>query len=696
MKCWFLFLLCCAAALPVLAARPSDHVAGGVDGKGSDANFNQLGGIVVDSHGNILVSDTGDQTIRKITPDGVVTTFAGNAGCQGATDGEGSKARFSSPGGLAIDPNDNIYVADSGNSRIRKITPRRVVTTFAGMIKAHYRPASSTEIDVERSIPVVVTEDGPINTATFANPTELAFDKGGNLYVVDGNIRKIGVAGLVTTIAISTGATEVAVDGDISRPPKIGTAHATGIAVDGEGTVYVSDDNRDNGAIFKLSANGVSTVLARNSQAGSEALSCPSHVHISPDGDILAFGHGSVLKVSPRGMVTILAGSFKEGHPHIREGVGKEATLFGTGKLASDSEGNIYVANQYLVAKVSPAGVATFLAGSPSRIFSADGKGKEARFQNPQGIAIDKSGIIYISDSGNEIVRKITPDGVVTTFAGTPDEEGFVDGPGKKAMFSDPLGLTFDANGNLLVADSRNDAIRKITPDGMVTTLVKNAIGRGPYTFPSAYYGPKGLAVGPDGKLYVTACNAVVRFDKAGQRTIFAGVLDEDIEGIADGVGSAARLNDPTALVFDRTGNLYVADTNNAVIRKITPQGNVTTYAGKPGQCGAVDGARNEALFSHLGGVAIGPNRALYVADWDNKAIRRISPNGSVSTFAGTIDPSNRKDGRVVVAGDSFNPNDLAFDQHGDLLVTDYSDCAIVKITPDRTITSLAGGVRGD
>jgi sugar lactone lactonase YvrE len=672
MKFWLPFLLCYASVVTVLIADPFHHFPRGVDAKGRDANFNLLGGIVLDSHGNIFVSDTWDQTIRKITPDGTVTTIAGKAGAEGSADGDGSDARFSSPKGLAVDPNDNIYVADSRNNCIRKITPRGVVTTFAGISKPRYRSAWEGPSGISGGPRIAVTEDGGIKTATFADPTELAFDHAGNLYVADGKIRRISAAGIVSTIGTGN------------------VRHATGIAADGEGNLYVSDDDTDNGTIFKLTPNGASTVVAKYAGHGSETLFRPSHVGIAPNGDIYSFGHGSLLKVSANGIATILAGSFKYGHPHIKEGLGKEATLFEDAKLAFDHDGNIYLANQFMVVKVSSAGVLTFFAGSPSRVSSGDGKGREARFDQPEGIAVDKSGMIYIADSGNEIIRKVTPDGVVTTFAGTPDEEGFVDGPGNKAKFMRPLGLAFDGEGNLLVADSRNDAIRKITPDGVVSTLVQDVVGHGAYVFEhggSAFYGPRRLVIGPDRQLYVTASNAVLRFDSAGQRTVFAGSLDEDAGGTTDGVGPEARLGEPGALVFDRTGNLYVAD---GAIRKITTDGKVITYY-KAG-----NGKSDRATIQRPRGLAIGPDGVLYVADSNNNVIRKLSFKGVVSTLAGV--PSQSSGGRdgPGTSAEFCYPMDLAFDEHGNLYVTDYFGEAVRKITPDGTVITLAGGNRAD
>jgi hypothetical protein len=309
--------------------------------------------VAFDAAGNTYIADTFNHTIRKVTTGGVVTTLAGLSGTSGGADGVGSAARFDTPRGLVLDAAGNLYVADTFNGTIRKITPAGVVSTLAGL-------AGSTG-----------GTDGTGSAARFGGPTGLAIDPAGNLYVADPPIK-------------------------------------------------------------------------------------------------------TIRKVTPAGVVTTLAGL--AGSIGSTDGTGSAARFNQPYALALDTAGNLYVADggsNATLRKLSPAGVVTTLAGLAGSFGSADGSGSAARFGDPRGIAVDAADNIYVSDRSNHNIRKVTLAGDVTTLAGLALSPGNADGTGTAARFNRPLGLAIDAAGNIHVADSVNQAIRKITPAGVVTTVAQ-------------------------------------------------------------------------------------------------------------------------------------------------------------------------------------------------------------------------------
>jgi len=314
-------------------------VAGSIDGAGSHASFNAPGDVAVDSAGNIYVADSNNNTIRKMTSAGVVTTLAGN-GSAGSTDGTGTAASFNNPTGLALDGLDNVYITDTNNNTIRKVTPAGVVTTMAGNGSAG-------------------SVDGTGTGASFNWPTGPAVDALGNVYVANqGNntIRKVTPAGVVTTLAGS---------GYVGWSDGTGTAASfdvpAGVAVDGSGTVYEADA-----------------------------------------------GNGEIRKISPAGVVTTLAGSVFNSSGSTN-GSGANASFWGPAGVAVDGFGNVYVADaaNNEIRKVSPGGAVITLAGSTSA-GTTDGTGTIATFNNPQGVASDASGNVYVADFGNNKIRMIT------------------------------------------------------------------------------------------------------------------------------------------------------------------------------------------------------------------------------------------------------------------------------------------------
>ncbi|MFY0605444.1 MAG: hypothetical protein JXR10_01945 [Cyclobacteriaceae bacterium] len=288
----------------------------------------------------------------------------------------------------------------------------------------------------------------------------------------------------------------------------------------------------------------------------------PYDVAVDGEGNVYVADRGNHLirKITPAGVVTTLAGT--AGVSGSTDGAGPSASFSQPYGVAVDGSGNVYVADRYnhLIRKITSAGVVTTLAGTAGGSGSIDGTGTSASFSQPFGIAVDGSGNVYVADHANDLIRKITPAGVVTTLAGTVGSPGNADGTGPSASFNGPFGLTVDASGNVYVADRDNGSIRKITSDGVVTTL---CVGLG---------SPRGVTVDGSGNVYVSTAHIIQKVTPEGVVTTLAG---SGWTGSTDGTGTSADFNTPYGLAVDGSSNVYVADRYNHTIRKVTTPGTV-------------------------------------------------------------------------------------------------------------------------
>ena len=310
--------------------------------------------------------------------------------------------------------------------------------------------------------------------------------------------------------------------------------------------------------------------------------------------------------------------------------------------------------------------VSTF-AGSTEGF--ADGIGSAAHFNSLHGIVMDAAGNLYVSDSGNNRIRKVAPTGEVSTFAGST--RGNADGVGSAAQFNSPLGIAMDAMGNLYVVDSGNNRIRKITPTGEVSTLAGSVWGDADGTGSAAQFrSPSGIAIDTMGNLYVADSfnDRIRKITPAGEVSTLAG----STWGDANGTGSSAQFRRPSDIAIDAAANLYVTDSNR--IRKVTPAGDVTTLAGS-GEQGFDDGQGNVARFRRPRGIAIDAAGNLYVVDSGNNYIRKVTPVGEVVTLLGAMEYYADSAGNYEVF---VFPWGIAIDSAANLYVTDL--CRIRKM----------------
>lgn len=642
--------------------------AGSEDGPVSIARFARPCGVAVDEAGNVYVSDTDNHTIRRVGTDGKVTTLAGMAEVSGAVDGVGSEARFYAPNGVAVDAAGIVYVADSGNQVIRRIGTDGRVSTLAGLA---FRSGS-------------VDGEGP--SARFASPTSIVIEKQtGNLLVTDRSshtIRRVTPTGVVTTVAGKAYSS-----GHVNGPAaQARFNYPYGIGVDAAGNIFVAENG--NMVVRKITPAGeVSTlagspgVLGAVDGVGGQAR-FTGLVGLCVDRNgvvwVSQFNMNSIRLVAPDGRVsTLIPGASLDASRDGAANVARFAEPFG---LAADAAGNVYVADSlnHGIRRITPTGVVSTVAGQTSRRGYDDGPAGSARLNYPNGLAIAPDGSVYFAEEYNGIVRKLSPSGEVRTIAGTAGHNGWSDGSGASVHFGQPYSVAVDAEGMVYVADFGTDVIRKMTPEGVVTTIAGKAGTSGSddgQGVSARFRGPEGVAVDRNGTVYVadTFNHTIRRISKEGVVTTVAGSAGNT--GATDGMGEAARFNTPRALAVGPDGVLYVADTNNYLIRRVTPAGAVTTFAGTPGVMGFVNGLRLEARFGEVWGITVDAAGAVYVVDSNYHAVRRIGIDGRVTTLGGASSRGSR-DGLGTEAR-FRNPHSIAVAPSGDLYIADSDNNTI-------------------
>jgi sugar lactone lactonase YvrE len=593
-------------ATPAHARQPDGLVS---TAAGTPPVLNFPSGVALDQAGGYLyVADSTNNRIRRFGIDGSAVTIAGD-GVAGFANGPGATARFNFPRGIAVF-NGDVYVADYFNQRVRKIDLDGTVTTVAGTGSQG-------------------SADGPAGTATFNSPFGLAVDSGGNLYVSDSGankIRKISAAGMVSTFA-GTGA-----GGSTDGPGANATfGGLAGLAVDQFGNVYVADAGNRKirvitslGDVSTLAGSGASGSI--NGPATTATFSAPSWVAVTtgllgnPTVYVSEFLGHRIRRIQG-GTVSTVSGT---GAPDITDGPSTTASFNQPSGLALNNFGEMYVADSAnnRIRKLDPTGYASTFAGLP-------------QMESPAGVAGDANGNLYIADRQNHRIMILNTAGSLLPFAGS-GTAGSADGPSFAASFSSPNAVFVDDSGDILVADSGNNKIRKITPGGLVSTVAgTGAFGAtdGPAATAS-FATPKSVSTDAAGNIYVAdnANNKIRKISGVGGSATVSTFAGTGGTGSADGSASSATFNQPYAAAVDRTtGAVYVTDFYNHKIRKISG-GVVSTFAGTT--AGSTDGPVASAKFYYPTGLAIDGN-FIYVADSQTNKIRRIQA-GVVTTLAGT------------------------------------------------------------
>lgn len=666
-------------------AAISTIAGGGVADGGSalSANISAPNGIAGDREGNIYVADMGNHRIRKISRDGRITTIAGIGTPEFSGDGGPAiAAGLISPTAVAFDLTGNLYVAEQ--SRIRKIAVDGTITTIAGTDTSGY------------------SGDGAMATiASLRWPSSIALDNAGNIYVADtGNhrIRRISPDGVIKTVA---GNGVRAYSGDGGPATSASLADPQGVAVDGAGNLYVSDSS--NHRVRQVTADGTirtiagfgsvpvpgQVVLASYGSHGYgysgdgrpaqyAALYAPKGLFVDQEANlyIADLGNGRIRRITPDGTITTIAGTSSQGYSGDA-GMATSAQLNYPSAIFVDTTGNRYIADSgnNVIRCITSGGAITTVAGNSWAGYSGDGGfAVAACLLQPQGVAVDDYGNLYVADSGNNRVRKIAFEGTISTVAGN-GTAGFSGdgGAATAASLRGPSSVAIDGAGNIYVADSGNRRVRKIGSDGIITTIAGNGSGYG-YLDGSAATAvdivPRAIAADGRGNLYIAVWASIVKVTVDGtiHRIVGNGVASTNNNNVT----LNAQLVDATALAFDRLGNLYVVDTASNMIRKITADGFISTVAGNGAYGYAGDGGlATTAELANPKSVTVDGDGNIYIADTNNSRIRVVTRDGVIHTVAGTGIPGFSGDGSRASLAKICWPTGLAVDRNGNVYFAD-------------------------
>ena len=626
-------------------------------------------GVAVDNSGNVYVSEYWNNRVRRVDRAGTITPFAGT-GKRGFS-GDGGPAvaaQFDGPYGLAVDNSGNLYIADSGNNRIRRVDTSGIITTVAGTGEKDFSG-----------------DGGPAVAAQLDGPGGVAVDDSGNLYISDvGNhrIRRVDNFGTITTIAGNGGRGYGGNDGEPAV--RVSVSWPRGLAVDGAGNVYIaaSGDSR----ILRVDPSGIITTVAGTGEEGysgdggpavDAALHNPSGVAVDGAGN-LYIPDGSnhrVRRVDASGTITTIAGDGEGGYsgdggPAVR------ARLDLPTALTVDRSGNLYFvdARNNRIRRVDTSGTITTVAGTGESGFSGEGgPAVSAWLYDPVGIAFDKLGNLYIADRKNNRIRRVDASGVITTVAGI-GERGYSGdgGPAVRARLDLPTHVALDSSGNLYIADTLNQRIRRVDASGTITTVV------------TGFHHPRGIAVDRSGNLYVadTWRNRIRQVDPSGTITTVAGTGERGFSGDG-GPAIEARLDLPGDVAVDDSGNLYIADTFNFRIRRVDTAGTITTIAGiGRGIDNGGTGPATGAVLNTPKGVAVDGTGNLYISDTIHGRIKRVDTSGIITTIAGTGRNGYSGDGGPGVEADLFHPQGIAVDSSGNVYFSDSGNHRVRVLTP--------------
>ncbi len=620
----------------------------------------------------------------------IISTVAG----RGVGDnGPAVEAQIQAPHGVAVDAVGNFYIADNGNHRIRRVDASGTITTVAGTGARGYGG-----------------DGGRALQARLASPTDVAVDAAGNLYIADNRnhrTRRVDTRGIITTVA-GTGAGAYSGDGGPATSAYLSLP--TGVAVDGAGNLYIADTW--NHRIRRVDRSGTITTVAGTGEDGGSGdggpavqaqMRFPEGVAVDAAGIlyIADIGNHRIRRVDTRGVITTVAGTGARGYSGDG-GTATSAYLSLPTGVAVDGAGNLYIADSdnQCIRRVDTQGVIVTVAGTGSRGYSGDGgSATGASLDSPTGVAVDGAGNLYIADSNNDRIRRVDARRTIITVAGGGYSGD--NGPAIQAQLDNPFGVAVDGAGNLYIADKKNDRIRRVDARGIITTVAGSSevgfgggggfSGDGGPAVQAQLSRPQGVAVDSTGNLYI-ADNGNHRIRRVDASGTITTIAGIGTWGYSGDGGPAvqAQLGSPNGVAVDAAGNFYIAEANLYRIRRVDASGTITTIAGT-GTWG-YSGDGGPAVQAQLGFTeGVAVDSAGNLYIATGNRIRRVDGSGTITTIAGTGVETYGGDNGPALQAQLNYPAGLAVDSAGNLYIADSLNHRIRRVDASGIITTIAG-----
>jgi len=733
----------------------------GDNGYATNASLYAPSAVTIDATGNVFIADTGNGRMRKVNTNGIISTIAGNYNATYYGDnGYATNAGLNSPLGVTLDTAGDLFIADSGNNRIRKVDTNGIITTVAGKGTAGFSGDGKTATN-----------------ATLNGPYDVVVNPVGDLFIADttnARIRKVDFNGIITTVA---GNGTLAFSGDGGLATAAGMNIPCGVTLDASGNLLITDYYEcrirkitlfAGQSTFSIPSAGAIntgnyTVVITNkygsitSQAATLTVTAPPAIVSQPASQLALAGSNPQFSVAAVGTVPFGCSWFFDGTNQLQSGT--NTTLALSGITTNDAGAytavitNVYGSITSQVATltvtlppailappmsqtvaaggsasftVTPGGTGPFsyqwsfdgtsftnniirtVAGIGTNTYSGAGvPATNAALYYPEGLVFDTAGNLYIADHYNSRIRKVDTNGIITTFAGNGGNGFSGDGgAATNATLYYPSTLAFDAGGNLYICDQYNCRIRKVATNGIITTIAGNGTygysGDGSAATAAELGLPYGIAIDPGGNLLISDSdnNRVRRVSLGGIITTFAGNGTQNYAG--NGIAATnAELSNPLGLAFDTAANLYIADSYNGRVRKVATNGIITTVAGTNSSSESGDGgAATNASFGMPFSLALDTTGDIFVSDYFGGRIREIFTNGIIVTAAGNTNGTFSGDGGPATNAILNTPTGLAFDAAGNLWLADHGNQRIREINyagqPALTLTNVSPANAGN
>lgn len=683
-----LCLLLAWIGIPAGFAQPGPYrietVAGssniGDGGPATSAQITNIQGIALDSAGNLYLTDTDNARVRKVAANGTISTLAGTgvAGYSG-DGGPATSAQLNLPYGLAVDSSGAVFVADLGNNRVRRIGPNGTISTVAG-----------------NGALLSAGDGGPATAASLMSPRNLAIDTAGNLYIAEfagQRIREVAANGTISTIA---GTGVAGFSGDNGPPSQAQLAYPAGLTLDSGGALYIADSG--NNCVRRIMAGLIATVVG---SAGTSLIT-PVAVAVGANATIYVADFSSTVHMlTAGGAWGALAGTGTAGFSGDG-GPASLAQLTQPRDLALDKSGNFYIADGVRVRKVNSAGTIQTIAGDGYLNAVGDfGSATNAVLYQPSAVSLDTQGNLYIADTGTQRVRQVAPGGIITTVAGTGTAAASTDKISSvSASLNFPMGVAVDSSGDLIISDTQNQRVREVTAGIIQTVAGTGVAGMGAVNqlaSETQLNNPRNTCLAATGTQYVadTGNHRLLSISKTAVITIAAGTGAAGYGG--DGqVAWLAQLNQPSACAVDSAGDVFLADTGNNRIRKVSPTGVITTVAGTGAAGSAGDeGPANAALLNGPRGIAVDGSGQLFIGDTGNNRVREVTADGVIHTIAGQSAAGFTGDGGPGTSAQLNGPAGVLVDGSGNVYVADTGNNRVRQLVPDSSTTNvtLPGGL---